>query len=78
VSWEIRRSGDVIFDVVRPGGDLVARIKMRRNSGQWSVSFEHAQRLDWTTHSLEEARGYVRGVERAAQVHGAETGGEGR
>lgn len=82
MAWIIRKMSneafaDGQFFVVQNRDEVRARIGYVK--GTWMVTFHDAPALDWqvstapTEDGLERCIGYVRGIERATQVHAAET-----
>ncbi|MDE2105420.1 MAG: hypothetical protein KGL39_49795 [Patescibacteria group bacterium] len=76
--WIIRKIKDDVYEVFQ-GSDIRARIvnmtaSMPAAAEHWAVSFAAgASAFNWDASSLDRAIGYVRGIERAAQVHAEET-----
>jgi hypothetical protein len=77
MAWKIRKVDGDLAHVVEDTGGLVATITYGR--GAWQVAFVDAKAFDWQVATaplgdgLERCVGYVRGVERAAEVHARET-----
>lgn len=72
MAWIIRKSGNdylEVFDL----DELRASICFRQNRWHVSMVNPQASAFDWAGNSLDQAVGYVRGIERAAEVHHIET-----
>jgi hypothetical protein len=83
-NWVITKVPNLnrIWRVANKSNDRIAEITIdRANSGGWDalVHFEKAKAFDWKwnytsqTEAMTGACGYIRGVERAVEVHHKET-----
>lgn len=74
MAWKIARmSGSVTHYEIRDGWDMIrGLIFFKPATGKHHVNMD-APAFNWECNSLDQAIGYVRGVERSVQVHRKET-----
>ncbi len=76
MNWVIVKETDTQYEIRRRGDGKIGHIRRVPDiMDAWSIVFNGASNLNSDGRmSLEKAIGYVRGVERAVQVYGKETG----